>query len=70
MKGSVWFTYPHSRFYPVDSLYSYIRQSYERGGSNILLSTAPDKTGEYREVDCDSIIRLGEMIKAGIVVKK
>ena len=58
MKGSVWFTYPESRFYPVDSLLKYIRQSYERGGSNILLSTAPDKTGTCRQADCDSIIKL------------
>ena len=36
MKGSVWFTYPMSHFYPVDSLYKYIKQNYERGGSNIL----------------------------------
>lgn len=70
MKGSVWFTYPQSHFYPVDSLYSYIAQSYARGGSNILLSTAPDKTGKYREDDCSSILRLGEKIKAGIAVRK
>jgi alpha-L-fucosidase len=70
MKGSVWFTYPQSHFYPVDSLYRYIRQSYDRGGSNILLSTAPEKSGEYREADCDSIIRLGGMIKAGTAVRE
>jgi alpha-L-fucosidase len=62
MKGSVWFTYPDSHFYPVDSLYMYIKQSYDRGGSNILLSTAPDKTGSYRKADADSIIKLGRLI--------
>jgi hypothetical protein len=62
MKGSVWFTFPVSQFYPVDSLYHYIKQSFDRGGSNILLSTAPDKTGTYRQSDCDSIIRLGKLI--------
>jgi hypothetical protein len=62
MKGSVWFTYPGSKFYPVDSLYNYIRQSYARGGSNILLSTAPDKTGSYREADRDSLIKLGKLV--------
>lgn len=62
MKGSVWFTYPQSRFYPVDSLYKYVSQSFARGGSNILLSTAPDKTGTYRQADCDSIIKLGKLI--------
>lgn len=62
MKGSVWFTYPQSHFYPVDSLYKYIRRSFDRGGSNILLSTAPDKKGTYRQADCDSIIRLGKLI--------
>lgn len=63
MTGSVWFTYPQSTFYPVDSLYKYIQQSFERGGSNILLSTAPDKTGTYRENDKDSIIKLGKRIR-------
>jgi hypothetical protein len=62
MQGSVWFTYPDSHFYPVDSLYKYIKQSFERGGSNILLSTAPDKTGSYRQSDCDSLIKLGYLI--------
>lgn len=62
MKGSVWFTFPVSQFYPVDSLYHYIKQSFDRGGSNILLSTAPDKTGTYRQADRDSIIRLGKLI--------
>jgi len=62
MPGSVWFTYPGSHFYPGDSLYSYIRQSFERGGRNILLSTAPDKTGSYRNADRDSLIKLGKML--------
>lgn len=62
MPGSVWFTYPDSHFYPVDSLYNYIKQNFERGGSNILLSTAPDKTGMYRKADNDSLIKLGNLI--------
>lgn len=62
MKGSVWFTYPDSRFYPVDSLYRYIKQSIDRGGSNILLSTAPDNTGMYRKADGDSLVKLGKLI--------
>ena len=62
MKGSVWFTYSDSKFYPVDSLFKYIKQNFDRGGSNILLSTAPDKTGMYRQADCDSIIKLGNKI--------
>ena len=33
MKGSVWFTFPMSKFYPVDSLYHYIKQSFDRGGA-------------------------------------
>jgi hypothetical protein len=64
MQGSVWFTYSDSQFYPVDSLYKYIKQSFDRGGSNILLSTAPDKTGTYRKSDCDSIIKLGRLIRS------
>ncbi len=62
MEGSVWFTYRDSHFYPVDSLYRYIKQSYERGGSNILLSTAPDKSGAYKKADADSLIKLGKII--------
>lgn len=62
MQGSVWFTYPDSKFYPVDSLFKYIKQNFDRGGSNILLSTAPDRTGMYRQADCDSIIKLGHLI--------
>jgi alpha-L-fucosidase len=62
MPGSVWFTYTDSHFYPVDSLYKYIKQSYARGGSNVLLSTAPDKTGIYRKADSDSLIKLGNLI--------
>ncbi len=63
MPGSVWFTYPGSNFYPADSLFSYITQSFKLGGSNILISTAPDKTGTYRHADRDSLIRLGELIR-------
>ena len=63
MKGSVWFTYSDSRFYPVDSLYTYIKKSFDRGGSNILLSTAPDKTGSYRKADAESLIKLGKLIR-------
>ena len=62
MNGSVWFTYHDSHFYPVDSLYRYIKKCYERGGSNVLLSTAPDKSGAYKEADADSIIKLGKLI--------
>ena len=69
MKGSVWFTYSDSRFYNVDSLFKYIKLSFDRGGSNILLSTAPDKTGTYRSADCDSIIKLGTMIREYIKTK-
>jgi alpha-L-fucosidase len=68
MSGSVWFTYPESRFYPVDSLYKYIRMSFERGGSNVLLSTAPDKTGLYRKADRDSLLKLGRKISLGLGV--
>jgi alpha-L-fucosidase len=65
MKGSVWFTYPDSRFYPIDSLYKYIKESVDKGGSNVLLSTAPDRTGSYRSQDAESLIQLGRMILQG-----
>ena len=63
MKGSVWFTYRDSHFYPVDSVYHYIKKCYDRGGSNVLLSTAPDKSGAYKKADADSIIKLGKLIR-------
>lgn len=62
MSGSTWFTYSDSRFYPVDSLYKYILKNFERGGSNILLSTAPDPSGHYRKADSDSLVKLGKLI--------
>lgn len=62
MPGSVWFTYPGSHFYPVDSLYRYISESFARGGSNVLLSTAPDRSGSYRATDKDSLIKLGKLL--------
>ena len=62
MPGSTWFTYSDSRFYPVDSLYNFILRNFKRGGSNILLSTAPDQTGKYRESDIDSLVALGKRI--------
>jgi hypothetical protein len=43
-------------------LYRCIKISYERGGSNILLSTAPDKSGTYKKADADSLIKLGKLI--------
>jgi alpha-L-fucosidase len=64
MQGSVWFTYQDSRFYPVDSLFKYIKASYMRGGSNILLSTAPDKNGIYKKSDVDSLWKLGNLIRS------
>ena len=62
MGGSVWFTYHDSQFYPVDSLYRWIKTCYARGGSNVLLSTAPDKTGTYKKANADSLIKLGKII--------
>ncbi len=62
LQGSTWFTYSDSHFYPVDSLLLFIRLNFERGGSNILLSTAPDETGRYREADKDSLLKLGKHI--------
>lgn len=62
MKGSCWFTHTDSRFYPVDSLFKYIKLNFDRGGNNVLLSTAPDKSGSYRKADADSIVKLGKLI--------
>ncbi len=63
MKGSCWFTHTDSKFYPVDSLFAFIKRNKERGGSNVLLSTAPDLSGSYRKADADSLIKLGKLIK-------
>jgi len=69
MKGSVWFTFPQSHFYPVDSLYKYIKQSFDHGGSTILLSTAPDMTGSYSQANRDSLIKLGKLINRYVAPK-
>jgi hypothetical protein len=63
MEGSVWFTFPDSHFYPVDSLYYYIKRNFDRGGSTILLSTAFDKTGLYRTQDAENLVKLGNLIR-------
>ncbi len=63
MPGSCWFTHSDSQFYQVESLFDYIKQSFERGGSNVLLSTAPDKTGVYKSEDAECLLRLGKMIQ-------
>jgi len=70
MRGSCWFSHSDSQFYPVDSLYKYIKHSFDRGGSTILLSTAPDKSGSYRKADADSIVKLGKLIWKMKRVKK
>ena len=62
MKGSVWFTYHDSHFYPVDSLYRYINISLRTRRQQCASSTAPDKNGAYKKADADSVIKLGKLI--------
>ena len=67
--GAAWFTYGEGKgFQPSKSLsaeflYKRIRIAYDRGASNILLSCAPDHTGQFRKDDVEQLVKLGNMLK-------
>jgi hypothetical protein len=47
-------------------LYKWIKQAYDRGASNVLLSLAPDYTVSMRKDDVKQLKQLGEMLKADL----
>ncbi len=64
-----WFTYgagrsfPASTPFPPDELCEWIKQAYDRGASNVLLSLAPDHSGSMREEDANQLKQLGNLLK-------
>ena len=70
----VWFTYgagkgfPVSQLIPVNVLFDWIKQGYDRGTANVLLSLAADHTGKMRPDDVKQLEELGKMLrKAGLL---
>jgi len=67
-----WFTYgdgrafPASRPLPSEVLCDWIRQAYDRGASNVLLSLAPDYSGSMREEDVEQLRRLGTLLRPAL----
>lgn len=61
-RGTRWFTYDKSHPAPMKELYPFIAQAYERGASNVILSTAPDHTGRVRDEDIEALIRIRRLI--------
>ncbi len=44
-------------------LFDWIKQAYDRGASNVLLSTAADHTGSMRAEDVKQLEELGAMLE-------
>lgn len=68
-QGTRWFTYSEggeqvtpSHPAPMRELYPYIHDAYERGASNVILSTAPDYTGQVREEDIAALTQIKHLI--------
>jgi hypothetical protein len=65
----VWFTYGVGREFapstplPVPVLFDWIKQAYDRGASNVLLSLAPDHTGSMRPQDVEQLEELGRRLR-------
>jgi len=65
-----WFTYGDgkgfvaSRSFPASYLHQWIKGARDRGASAVLLSCAPDWTGQFRDEDAAELARLGKMIDA------
>lgn len=63
-----WFTYGSGKSFtasePLDAedLYEWIKQAYDRGASNVLLSMAPDHTGSIRKKDAAQLKKLGQLL--------
>lgn len=70
VQGTRWFTYSEregvtpSHPAPMCELYPFIHKAYQRGASNVVLSTAPDFTGQVREEDIAALIQIKQLIDA------
>ena len=64
-----WFTVRDSQPLPARDLFEWIRQAYERGANNVLISLAPDHTGSMRGEDVRQLEELGKLLReAGLLV--
>ncbi len=65
-----WFTYgagkgfPASQPLPAAMLFDWIKQAYDRGAANVLLSLAADHTGGMRQEDVRQLEELGTLLRA------
>lgn len=68
VQGTRWFTYSAregmtpSHPAPIEELYPFIHKAYQRGASNVILSTAPDFTGRVREEDAAALTQIRSLI--------
>ena len=69
-----WFTYGEGRgfkasqSFPAKLLFDWIKQSYDRGAANVLLSLGADHTGSMRKEDVRQLVELGKMLReAGLL---
>lgn len=71
----VWFTYGEglgfapSRPLPVPVLFDWIKQAYDRGAGNVLLSLAPDHTGAMRPQDSEQLADLGRRLRRAKLIE-
>jgi len=69
MGPGAWFTYGSGRSFPastpfaIEGLHKWIKQAYDRGASNVLLSLAPDHSGSMRKEDVEQLTKLGKLLK-------
>jgi hypothetical protein len=74
-KVGVWFTYGEgykfepSRPIPVQVLFDWIKQAWDRGASNVLLSFAPDHTGAMRPQDVEQLEELGRKLRGAKLIE-
>jgi len=74
-KVGVWFTYGEgnkfeaSRPIPVQVLFDWMKQAWDRGASNVLLSMAADHTGAMRQQDMEQLEELGQRLRGAKLIE-
>ena len=63
-----WFTVRQSQPFPAKQLFDWIKQGYDRGAANVLLSLSADHTGSMRPDDVRQLEELGKQLRdAGLL---
>jgi alpha-L-fucosidase len=63
-----WFTVRDSVPFPAKDIFDWIHQTVALGADNILLSCAPDHTGQFRDADARQLAELGALLRdAGLL---